>query len=257
MGPNAPSGPAAYDPRVNPTVSETFAVLGCRFVPGLLSPQLVLLYDDGGLRLVPQRNAFFNAELLRRDGLDPVLRGLASQAAQEVNPRVVDDVRDLAVRPGVPADPLARAVQRARDFGLPDYNRARQELGLEPARTFAEVTSDVRLRHDLRSAYGAVGRIDPLVGGLAEDHLPDSALGPFLTAIVAEQFGRLRRGDRFWYEHDPGLSREEVARVRGTTLADVIRRNTGARDVRDNVFFASEAVPPKPARADLPAQPSL
>ncbi|WP_317954770.1 peroxidase family protein [Paenibacillus chitinolyticus] len=68
--------------------------------------------------------------------------------------------------------------------------------------------------------------------------MADSSLGPLMTNIIVEQFKRLRKVDRFWYENDPALSREDVVRLKSTTLADIIRRNTGVRDIQDNVFFA-------------------
>jgi peroxidase len=243
LGPNAPSGSVAYEPRVNATISEVFSVVGFRFGHSVLSPRLVLLYDNGEVRLIPQRNSFFNVEVIKRDGLDPIFRGLASQVMQKTDPRVTDDIRNQTIRFNVRIDLMAYDIQSAREFGIPDYNRVRQDMDLLPVRSFADITSDPLLQRDLRTVYRDVGRVDPLIGGLAEDHLPESSLGALFTAIIVEQFERLRSGDRFWYENDPALSREEVANLRKTTLADLIRRNTGVRDIQDDVFFAVEVEP--------------
>lgn len=59
-----------------------------------------------------------------------------------------------------------------------------------------------------------------------------------LSAILIDQFGRLRDGDRFWYERT--LTKEEIAWVKGRGLADIIRDNTQIATVARglNVFLA-------------------
>ena len=61
-----------------------------------------------------------------------------------------------------------------------------------------------------------------------------------MTALEM-QFRHLRDGDRFFYLLDDELTAEEKTMIRETTLADVIRRNTGVATIQDQVFMA----PPK------------
>jgi peroxidase len=106
--------------------------------------------------------------------------------------------------------------------------------------TFAEISSDPVIQAKLEQLFGTVDNIDPFVGALAEDHLPGSSAGPFIHAVVIDQFERLRDGDRFFYTNDPLLESEQVRRVIDLdrlTLSKVIRWNTGISNLQDNVFF--------------------
>ena len=44
--------------------------------------------------------------------------------------------------------------------------------------------------------------IDLFTGGVSEWQAPGSILGPTFACILAEQFSRYRKGDRFWYENN-------------------------------------------------------
>ena len=65
--------------------------------------------------------------------------------------------------------------------------------------SFAQITSNVQVQKELQQAYGNVNNIDAFEGGLAEDHVAGSDMGQLFTTILANQFTRLRSGDRFFY----------------------------------------------------------
>ena len=87
-----------------------------------------------------------------------------------------------------------------------------------------------------------MNRIDAWVGILAEDHLPGSSVGPTADAVITDQFVRLRDGDRFWYQNDR-FDPQELAAIESTTLAEVLRRNTGVAGLQDKIFFAERSWP--------------
>jgi hypothetical protein len=239
LGDNALRSYRGYRPNVNPGIATEFSTAAFRLGHSLLGNDVEFL-DNFGNEVgeeIPLREAFFNPGLLSESGIDSILKYLASDPAQELDNRVVDEVRNfLFGPPGAGGFDLASLnIQRGRDHGLADYNTVRAAYGLRPAQNFADITSDVSVQQSLRDAYGNVNNIDLWVGGLAEDHVGGGSVGPLFRRILVDQFERLRDGDRFWYERD--LSGRDLQQVRQTTLADVIRRNTTTTNLQDNVFF--------------------
>ena len=114
----------------------------------------------------------------------------------------------------------------------------RQDFGLAKVTTFAQITSDPAVQAQLQGLYGSVDKIDAFVGALAEDHLPNSSVGALTSAMLVDQFNRLRAGDRLFYMNDPSLTPGQLANINSFTLSDLIRRNTFVRNIQDNAFVA-------------------
>ncbi len=230
----------------NPGLMTEFSGAAWRLGHTLINPRLMRVdakgreIADGHLAL---RNAFFNAPLLlkKRNDIDPILRGLASQESQTFDHMIVDDLRNfLFGPPGAGGFDLAALnLQRGRDRGLPSYNHLREALGLGRVSDFDEITSDPALQEKLYQAYGSVDDIDLWVGGVSEDPAGPrgSQLGETFREIVVQQFTMLRDYDRFWYERDLTIS--ELAKVRNVRLSDIILANTDIkrREIPKNVFY--------------------
>jgi len=241
LGPGAMAPYAGYNPMVDPGVANEFSTAAYRFGHTMLSPQLQRVqrngqpYRRGPLAL---RSAFFNPDLLRKGGpVEHLWRGLAAQLAQRIDLLVINDVRNFLF--GVPGaggfDLVSLNIQRGRDHGLADYNGVRVAYGLAPVVTFADITSNVDVQQDLATLYGSVNDIDLWVGGLAEDHVPGALVGETFWTVITDQFERLRDGDRFFYENV--FSGDELAELKATRLADVLRRNFRLRDeIPDQIF---------------------
>jgi len=175
--------------------------------------------------------------VLEAEGLEPILRGLAAQKAQDLDRRVIDDVRNfLFGPPGAGGlDLVSLNIQRGRDHGLPDFNTVRADFGF-PRKSIPEITSDRAVAATLARMYANdADDIDLFVGLLVEDDVPGMIVGETLRAILVDQFGRSRRGDRFFYTRD--LSREELLQLKATRLSDIIKRNTTIREIQRDVFF--------------------
>ncbi|MEZ6128874.1 MAG: peroxidase family protein [Planctomycetaceae bacterium] len=244
LGVSAIDDYAGYDPHVDPSVATEFSAAAFRFGHTMLPSELLRLNNDGSVidgGNLALRDAFFAPEEIMTFGIDSVLFGATQQLANEVDLQIVDDVRNfLFGQPGSGGFDLASLnIQRGRDHGLADYNDIRESLGLARVTDFSDITSDADVQQRLERVYGSVDNIDLWIGGLAEDHVTGSSMGETFGTIIADQFTRLRDGDRFWYENI--FEGEELTIIESTTLADVIRRNTGVEDLQHNVFFAAVA----------------
>jgi hypothetical protein len=245
LGPRALSRYRGYDPTVGAGIMNVFSAAAFRLGHSLLSRQLLRL-DKHGEQItsghVALRDTFFAPELIIQDGIDSLLRGMATQVCQGLDVYIIDEVRNfLFGAPGAGGFDLASLnIQRGRDHGLPTYNEARQAMGLPTAESFSQVSSRPEIQARLAAVYSHPDEIDLWVGGLAEDPVKRALVGELFFVILREQFEALRDGDRFWYQRS--LSDEELVTVEDTTLAKIIRRNTDIRkgDIQDEVMKAHD-----------------
>ncbi len=241
---------AGYDEFLDAGIANEFSTAAYRLGHSMLSSPILRLDEsgqvivDGNLLL---QDAFFNPSLITGEGgIDPLLRGIAASIQQKIDAQVVDDVRNfLFGPPGAGGlDLVSLNIQRGRDHGLADYNAIRLAFGLSPAFSFSDITSDVDLANALAVLYGNdINNVDPWVGMLAEDQLADSSVGETVAAILADQFGALRDGDRFFYLNDSEFTADDLFELDQTTLANIILRNSGISWIQSNVFFYETRVP--------------
>ncbi|MEZ6242051.1 MAG: peroxidase family protein [Phycisphaerales bacterium] len=231
-----------YKTGVNASIASEFSAGSYRFGHSMVNPTLPR-YLEGG---VPHPSgpldlfsSFFNPDaIISSGGIEPILRGEFGELAQEIDPFVVDDLRNLLFGGGgIGLDLASINIQRGRDHGLRSYNDVREAMGLGRAQTWSDISSVPDVQQRLASVYATPDDVDLWIGGLCEDHLPGSSLGPTHQAVIVDQFKRLRDGDRYFYASH--LSANDVFNINQTTLADVIRRNTNIHFVQDNVFFVS------------------
>lgn len=242
LGPSALRQYRGYRDDVPVTISNEFATAAYRFGHTMLSPNLLRLEADGSTHAAGHLSlaaAFFAPQETVSAGIEPVLRGLASQRAQEIDSYLIDEVRNLLFGPPGAGglDLAALNIQRGRDHGLPSYHELRRVFGPGRADSFASISQSAEVQARLSQVYAAVDDIDAWVGLLSEDHVPGAMVGPTLQGILVDQFQRLRDGDRFWYESY--FSERMVELIERQTLARIIRRNTEIGDeLPDDVFLA-------------------
>ncbi|MCA9138392.1 MAG: hypothetical protein KDB00_16590, partial [Planctomycetales bacterium] len=243
VGTNALSSYTGYNPDVQPGIGAMFTTAAFRIGHSQATPETSRT-DDSGVPLDPitTREGFFNTSFILSDGIDSILRGVATQVAQEVDSKVIDELRNsLFGAPGSGGlDLAAIGIQRGRDLGLPSYNQARVSLGLPAVTSFSQISSSASVQYQLMTTYGTIDKIDVFVGGLAEDHVAGAQVGELFRTAIARQFELTRDSDRFWFENGQFTS-TELAQIRATTLASLIQRNSGITDLPANVFTTQTA----------------
>lgn len=86
---------------------------------------------------------------------------------------------------------------------MPRYNEFRRQLGLNPIQSFDDLTGDADVRKNLKSVYGNapedVGKLDLLIGTLAEGHRPTGfGFGETMFQIFILNASRRLQADRFY-----------------------------------------------------------
>jgi peroxidase len=257
---------SGYNPNVNPAIATEFSTVAFRFGHSLLSGgierqgnngQDVLPNDPAGAS-ISLATDYFDPNVLNPNGvvdpltghistdIDPILKGDADGNAQAVDLEAIGDIRNLLFGNGGLTDNgqdlMARDVERGRDNGIGSYNQVRVAYGLPAVTSFAQITSNVTVQQELQKAYGSVDNIDPFEGGLAEDHVAGSDLGPLFTKIIADQFTRLRDGDRFFYLNQSYNQDELNILQQGNSLANIIEANTSVTNLQGDVFVFKAAI---------------
>ena len=241
LGNNAIDEYRGYDSNVDPTIRRSFSTAAFRVGHTQISSEILRLdtvgheIPEGHLTL---SEVFFSSTgVVQAGGIDSILRGISSSLSQEVDLKLIDDMRNLLFSFGgetMRRDLLAINIERGRLNGVRDYNSVREAYGLPKVNGFADITSDVEVQTQLASVYDSVDNIDLYVGLLAEDRIEGSASGETSQVIIAEQFAALRDGDRFYYENI--FTPEEIVEIESTTLSDIIVRNTDTTVIQDNAF---------------------
>ena len=265
-----------YDESIDANILNEFSTAGFRMGHSQINGTLLRVDEsgneiaEGNLQL---EDAFFNPDLLLEGGLEPILRGLGTQVQEETDAKLVDGLQNQLFQIFIPGfglvdnatDLASINIMRGRDHGLGTYNETRIGLGLDPATTFADISTDSDLQAALSSVYGSVDDVDLYVGMLSEDKVEDCSLGELSIAILGDQFLRLRDGDRFWYENGLADANEDLLVaaswngsdtltalefVEELKLSDIIRLNSNVGDeIQSNVFFA--ATVPEPSSRSL------
>lgn len=81
------------------------------------------------------------------------------------------------------------------------------------------------------SVYRHPDDIDLWIGGLIEAARENGLVGSTFGDIIADQFSKFRRGDRYFYEHSPetnpgAFSVEQLAEIKKTSVARLICDNS-------------------------------
>ncbi|GBM07928.1 Chorion peroxidase [Araneus ventricosus] len=235
-----------YKADLNAAVINSFATAANRFGHTLVQDDIEM-YSSQGARHDESTLQKFDPSLLHSKGsFDALIRGTLRQPAQTFDSHVSNQLKNqLFNDSGYGLDIIALNIQRGRDHGLPGYNEWREYCGLPRLRNFKELESimDTAVARNFSRLYGNVDDVDLYPAGIAENPLPDAILGPTFACIVAEQFRRLKLGDRFWYENggmESSFSEAQLQEIRKVTLSRLFCDNTHVEAIQ-LVAFVKQA----------------
>jgi peroxidase len=133
-------------------------------------------------------------------------------------------------------DLIAIDIERERDVGVGTLNQTRRALGMTPYTSFAQLTSDPVVQEEYENVFGDINSVDLFMGGLAEAHAPGAVVGPTFQAILADQFQRLRSGDRYFFMNE-GFDQQTLTMIESTTLATLMSRDTFLTNESGDLFI--------------------
>ncbi|KAM3870374.1 dual oxidase 1 [Diretmus argenteus] len=254
-----------YQKFVDPGVSPEFQIAAIRFGITMVPPGVYMRNRTCHFRNIVNIDGSFSPAMRLcnsfwkrqspnvksgRD-VDDLLMGMASQIAEREDHVVVEDLRDFMYGPlrFSRSDLVALTVQRGRDFGLPSYNHVRKALNLSPVQAFEDINPELnrinpQLIREVAELYnGDISQLELFPGGLLESL---DGPGPVFSAIILDQFERIRNGDRFWFENKQNglFTDEEIQMIRNVTYHDVLIAATGGEaNVQQRVFFWKDGDP--------------
>ncbi|RCN46952.1 heme peroxidase, partial [Ancylostoma caninum] len=193
-------------------------------------------------------------------GVESIILGLVSSSAMAVDRYMTDALRNFlfSIReiPQSGLDLAAINIMRGRDHGLPSYVAHRKLCGLSVPISFVDLSGDMSPSavEALSSVYESVEDIELFSGVLTEIPLKGAMVGPTAACIIAEQFSRLKRCDRFHYENDgpQQFTPDQLDQIRQVTLSSVICSNHGSwiRKVQPDAFSIPDDITNAPTHCD-------
>jgi len=196
---------------------------------------------------IPLHITYFNSALLEKVGIDSTLLGMMYSNQKMPDPvkpmslEITEKTYLMGKKQKYGLDLGAIEIQRGRDHGLETYVEYVHRCGLGNVRTWDDLKHlirDPKVLYELQRLYRTPFNIDLYVGGVSENLVPGSRVGPTFLCILVETFWRMRDGDRFWFENHQ-FTKEQLVEIKGTTLEKLICNNSdNLRSVSRDVFVS-------------------
>lgn len=229
-----------YNASADPSIDEYFAAITYRYGHSE-QPNVVRLADEDFLPTsqdpILMRDAYHkNAQAIveRIGGIESVIRGAIVSPTKPFDYSFEVDLNFYSKATSM-VD-----VQRARDVGIPPYNQARRNFGLEPVGSIRELVEGSanfteELVNVMQNLYGNdIEKVDSYVGTLFEKPINDNGLfGPSLIMSAKDQINRIRTGDRFWYEKT--FTEDEIAAL--PSMSDIVKLVCTGMEKFPETFF--------------------
>ncbi|XP_047350126.1 uncharacterized protein LOC124949304 isoform X2 [Vespa velutina] len=224
------------DPINDPTIANSFAAAAFRFAHTLL-PGLMMMTnaEKGTSSYIELHRMLFNPySLYSSDGIGNSVISATRNVIQRTSIHVTsqltrhlfeDPINNVSVPCGL--DLVSLNIQRGRDHGLPGYTKWREYCNLGKPESFSDLIDhmDPEALDAISKLYESVYDIDLYTGALAEIPKTGGIVGPTFTCLIADQFVRLQKGDRYWYEvpdQSHSFTEEQLQELRKSSLARLL-----------------------------------
>lgn len=182
--------------------------------------------------------------------MERLIVGMTDQQCQEFDRWLTTEITEKLFKDGAPfgQDLAARNIQRGRDHGIPSYAEFYKLYGpsSDPngdmscwnrrPQSFSRTNWNL-----LRQVYCHPQDIELFTGGLLEKRTYGRGLlGVVFREIQAQQFERLKDGDRFFFTHKgqvASFTKRAIKAIKRRKFSDIICDNTNIEKVPTNAFM--------------------
>ncbi|XP_071168682.1 salivary peroxidase/catechol oxidase-like [Mytilus edulis] len=252
-----------YDSTVRPMIRNSFSSAAYRMGHSLIRDKFAFPSSAFDLHVHLNKPDL----LYEPSGIERCTRGMYENPAQTIDEKMTREItwKLFETIAGNGGDLAAFNIQRGRDHGLPSYttwlhwctNKTVQNDNFNPGVEGGLFYHSAAAATKLGRAYSYTCDIELFPGGISEEPLPGSRLGPTFTCILALQFRALKYGDRFFYEGNTPLNPhpftpQELEGFRPITMAKIICENTNIEQIPRDVFLEPSESNPLVNCSDLP-----
>ncbi|XP_022113404.2 chorion peroxidase isoform X1 [Pieris rapae] len=256
---------SGYNPSINPSTTAEFAAAAMRFGHSTVDNNIMIPQSGDVVETLPISEVMYQPSRMRfKPFLDRILIGMSWQPMQNVDPLISSSLSKYLFHGGHPhgLDLAAINIQRGRDYGLRSYNDYRKLIGLEPIE-FTQYSLNVAKR--LAIVYHSPQDIDLWIGGLLEKPIDGGLVGPTFAQILADQFTRFKRGDRYFFDYGPDVNPGaftigQLLEIKKVTFARIICDNSDHIELENqapDAFLRADLPGNEPIRCDSPQIPAI
>ncbi|XP_066958962.1 peroxinectin A-like [Macrobrachium rosenbergii] len=221
-----------YDETLDAAIANSFATAAYRYGHSQISDFIQRINIYGVVETAHTSSMFFNPfTMYENEAVEDLGRGSTSYRARKVDAYFTEEVAGKLFKGSgkFGLDLVALNIQRGRDHGLPGYVHWKSLCGAVVSQ-FTDLSSvmDKEVIDSLQEVYSDLEDVDLYIGGVSERPFLDGILGPTFSCIIADQFLRMKRGDRFWYEYkdSPGaFTKKQLKELHKVTFARILCNN--------------------------------